>query len=217
MTSDNAGGAMARRLLPASLFIPIVLGFLRLKGQEAGWFGPALGLALHVVATMLLLALFTWWNAAALDRIARENGRFEEAVQDARAALLRILDHVDNPAFAHDLEGNITFFNTAAERLFGISATTALRQNIYALMTPQSAESAHEILSCEMIGGERRPEPLVLRTRAGEQKCEVWTYMMCDYNCNPLRFVSLVAPLFSVLAPKAPSAGRVADLVGCAR
>ena len=87
MTSNSVGGAMARRLLPASLLIPIVLGFLRLKGQDAGWFGPALGLVLHVVATMLLLALFIWWNAPALDRIARENGRFEHAVQDTQAAL----------------------------------------------------------------------------------------------------------------------------------
>ncbi len=40
MTSNSVGGAMARRLLPASLLIPIGLGFLRIKGQDAGWFGP---------------------------------------------------------------------------------------------------------------------------------------------------------------------------------
>ena len=205
MTSDSVGGAMARRLLPASLLIPIALGFLRLKGQDAGWFGPALGLMLHVVATMLLLALFTWWNAVALDRIARENGRFERAVQDARTALLKILDHVDNAAFAHDLQGNVTYFNTAAERLFGIPAVEALRQNIYALIAPQSTATAREILSCEMIGGERRPEPLILRTSVGEQECTVWNLIMCDYNCNPAGFVSLVLPFFPATASKAPS------------
>ena len=63
MTSNSVGGAMARRLLPASFVIPIGLGFLRVKGQDAGWFSPPVGLVLHVVATMLLLALFIWWNA----------------------------------------------------------------------------------------------------------------------------------------------------------
>jgi PAS domain S-box-containing protein len=213
MTSNSVGGAMARRLLPASLSIPIVLGVLRLKGQEAGWFGPAMGLILHVVATMLLLALFTWWNAAALDRIARQNRRFEQAVQDARTALLAILDHVDNAAFAHDLEGNVTFFNTAARRLFGIPVAEALGRNIYALITPQSAATAREILSREMIGGERRSEPLVLRTTAGEQECAVWTLTMCDYNCNPAGFISLVSPFFPAAASKAPSFERVPDLV----
>jgi hypothetical protein len=117
MTSDSVGGSMARRLLPASLLIPIALGILRLKGQDAGWFGPALGLVLHVVATILLLSAFTWWNAAALDRIAQENTRFEQAAADARTKFLEILDHMDNPTFGHDLQGHFTFLNDAAEHL----------------------------------------------------------------------------------------------------
>jgi PAS domain S-box-containing protein len=149
---------------------------------------------------MLLLALFIWWNAAALDRIARENGRFAQAVQDARTALLEILRHVDNAAFAHDLQGNLTFFNSAAEHLFGIPAAEALRRNIYAVITPQSAATAQAILSSELIGGERRPEPLVLRTSAGEQECAVLTIMMYDQDCNPAEFVSLVSPLFTATA-----------------
>jgi PAS domain S-box-containing protein len=216
VTSDSAGGAMARRLLPASLLIPIALGFLRLKGQDAGWFGPALGLVLHVVATMLLLALFIWWNAVALDRIARENGHFEHAVQDTRNALLEILQHVNNAAFAHDLQGNFTFFNAAAERLFGISAAAALRQNIYSVITPQSAAAVRTILSARLIGGARQPESLVLRTSAGEQECDLLTVMMCDRNGNPEGFFSLVSPLFTAPAPEAPSFERDPDPVGVA-
>src|ERR1019366_2986563 len=197
MTSNSVGGAMARRLLPASLLIPLGLGFLRLKGQDAGWFGPGLGLVLHVVATMLLLALFIWWNAAALDRIARENGRFEHAVQDTQEALLEILRHVSNAAFAHDLTGNLTFFNAAAERLFGITASEALHQNIYAVVTPQSAASVRSILSSRLIGGARHPESLVLLTSAGEQECAVLTILMCDRLGNPAGFFSLVSPLFT--------------------
>ena len=211
MTSDSVGGAMARRLLPASLLIPIVLGFLRLKGQDAGWFGPPIGLVLHVVATMLLLALFIWWNAAALDRIARENGRFEHAVQDTQAALLEILGHVNNAAFAHDLQGNLTFFNAAAERLFGVPAAEALHKNIYAVITPQSSETARSILSSRLIGGARRPESLVLRTSAGEQECAVLTIMMCDRNGNPAGFFSLVSPLFTAPAAEHPPWNRFSN------
>ena len=197
MTSNSVGGAMARRLLPASLLIPLALGFLRLKGQDVGWFGPALGLVLHVVATMLLLALFIWWNASALDRIARENGRFEHAVQDTQQTLLEILRHVSNAAFAHDLTGNLTFFNAAAERLFGLTAAEALRQNIYAVVTPQSATSVSKILSNRLIGGSRHPESLILLTSAGEQECAVLTILTCDRNGNPAGYFSLVSPLFA--------------------
>jgi len=197
MTSNSVGGAMARRLLPASLVIPLVLGFLRLKGQDAGWFGPALGLVLHVVATMLLLALFIWWNASALDRIACENGRFEHAVQDTQAALLEILGHVGNAAFAHDLNGNLTFFNASAERLFGIDATQALQKNIDDIIARQSVAGVKKILSSRLIGGVRRAESLILLTSAGEQECAVLTILMRDRNSNPAGFFSLVSPVFA--------------------
>jgi PAS domain S-box-containing protein len=213
MTSTSVGGAMARRLLPASLLIPIGLGFLRIKGQDAGWFGPPLGLVLHVVATMLLLALFIWWNAQTLDRIARENARFEHAVQDTRTTLLEILSHVSNAAFAHDLRGHLTFFNAAAERLFGISAADAPQKSIYQVITPQSEAAARSMLSTQLIGGAHRPESLVLRTSAGEQECAVLTILTCDRDGNPAGFFSLVSPLFASSATETPSSERFADPV----
>jgi len=181
-----------------------------------GWFGPALGLVLHVVATMLLLALFIWWNASALDRIAHENGRFEHAVQDTQEALLEILRHVSNAAFAHDLTGNLTFFNAAAERLFGIAAAEAMRQNIYAVVTPQSAASVRSILSNRLIGGARHPESLVLLTSAGEQECAVLTILMCDRLGNPAGFFSLVSPLFTETPAIATIAEQQPDPVSVA-
>jgi PAS domain-containing protein len=43
----NAGGAMARRLLPAAIFLPAVLGWLRLEGQRAGLYDSDFGVALY--------------------------------------------------------------------------------------------------------------------------------------------------------------------------
>ncbi|MEO8049211.1 MAG: PAS domain-containing protein [Acidobacteriota bacterium] len=217
MTSNTVGGAMARRLLPASLLIPIGLGFLRIKGQDSGWFGPPIGLVLHVVATMLLLALFIWWNAAALDRIACENGRFEHAVQDTRTALLEILNHVNNAAFSHDLRGNLTFFNAAAERLFGVTADEALHKSVYQVITPQSESAARAMFSSQLIGGAHRPESLILRTSAGEQECPILTLLMCDRNGSPAGFFSLVSPLFVAVESEPPSFERVPDPVSAAR
>jgi len=216
MTSNNVGGAMARRLLPASLLIPIGLGLLRIIGQDAGWFGPPVGLVLHVVATMLLLALFIWWNATTLDRMSRDNARFEHAVQDARAALLEILDHVSNAAFAHDLRGNLTFFNGAAERLFGISAAEALHKSIYQVITPQSEAAARSMLSTQLIGGAHRPESLVLRTSAGEQECPILTILMSDRNGNPSGFFSLVSPHLSASVSENSTFSRIADPISVA-
>ena len=201
VTGDTEGGTMARRLLPASIAIPIVLGLLRLKGQEAGWFGPALGLVLHVVATMLILALIIWWNAAELDRITQENHRFGYAVKDTRSTMLEILQHVNNAVYGYDLQGRLIFFNTAAERLFGVRADEVLRTSIYALMAPGSAAAARLILSNRLIGGKDGPRGLVLCTAAGEQECEVMTILVSDRNGSPVELFSVAAPLLDATMP----------------
>jgi len=201
VTGDTEGGTMARRLLPASIVIPLVLGLLRLKGQEAGWFGPALGLVLHVVATMLVLALIIWWNAAALDRVTSENQRFGYAVKDTRSTMLEILQHVNNAVYASDLQGHLIFFNAAAERLFGVLSKQVLRTNIYALIAPESAAAARLVLSNRLIGGTGGPQRLVLRTATGDQECDVLTILVFDRNGAPVELFSVVAPLFKAAAP----------------
>jgi PAS domain S-box-containing protein len=201
VTGDTEGGTMARRLLPASIVIPVVLGLLRLKGQEAGWFGPALGLVLHVVATMLVLALIIWWNAAALDRVTQENQRFGYAVKDTRTTMLEILRYVNNAVYAHDLQGRLIFLNAAAERLFGVRAEEVLRTDVYALIGPESGAAVRLMLSNRLIGGTGGPERLVLRTATGEQECDVMTISVFDRNGSPVELFSVVAPLFNATMP----------------
>jgi len=58
VSSREEGGWMAQRLLPASIVIPVMLGWVRLWGENAGWFGPGAGLVLHVIFTITLLAAF---------------------------------------------------------------------------------------------------------------------------------------------------------------
>src|SRR5207244_1571606 len=59
MASTHAGGVLARRLLPAAVLIPTLLGWLRLVGQRAGLFAAELGLASAVVANSVLCALLS--------------------------------------------------------------------------------------------------------------------------------------------------------------
>ena len=54
LRSSTEGGVMARRLLPAALLIPVVIGWLRLTGERAGLFTGPQGVALVAVANMVL-------------------------------------------------------------------------------------------------------------------------------------------------------------------
>lgn len=59
----SISGLMMRRLLPAVILLPVVIGWLRLEGQRLGFYDNELGVALMVVLCILILAVFVWWNS----------------------------------------------------------------------------------------------------------------------------------------------------------
>lgn len=63
VTSDSAGGVMARRLLPAMIGVPFLLGWFGLMGQRVGLYSPEFGLALLVLSNVIVFAAMIWWSA----------------------------------------------------------------------------------------------------------------------------------------------------------
>lgn len=83
---DGAGGVMARRLLPAVIGLPFLIGWLRIKGEAAGYYDAPLGLAISVVASTAIIAALIWWTATRLRgvdelRLQAEAGRNAAARQ----------------------------------------------------------------------------------------------------------------------------------------
>ncbi|HEX9760116.1 MAG TPA: ATP-binding protein, partial [Candidatus Acidoferrales bacterium] len=66
--SDSVGGVTARSLIPWALLVPPVLGWLRLRGQQAGWYGLEAGVALFALSNVILFGALVWINAALLRR-----------------------------------------------------------------------------------------------------------------------------------------------------
>jgi len=87
--SDTAGGLMVRRLLPASVAIPIVAGGLIIFGARIGLYDMAFAVPLCVVASILVLTTLIWRNAMALHRSDTKRKNAEEALRDAYSDLER--------------------------------------------------------------------------------------------------------------------------------
>jgi diguanylate cyclase (GGDEF)-like protein len=69
VASDSSGGAMIRRLLPAVLVIPGLLGAMRLAGRQSLILDTAAGLWLLIVSIMTIFATLVAWNAMLLYRM----------------------------------------------------------------------------------------------------------------------------------------------------
>src|SRR5215470_6733568 len=78
LARNDAGGVLARRVLPAAILIPAALGAVRLWGHRAGFFDEEHDVAIVVVLTIFALATFIAITARSLtetDRIRRISER----------------------------------------------------------------------------------------------------------------------------------------------
>ena len=81
--SDTAGGIMVRRLLPATIVIPIIAGGLIILGARAGFYEMAFAVPLCVVASIVVLTTLIWRNSIVLHRSDAKRRQAEEALRNA--------------------------------------------------------------------------------------------------------------------------------------
>src|SRR5580765_1386711 len=87
---------------------------------------------------------------------------------EAQAYLAAIVESSDDAIISKDLQGTITSWNKAAERIFGYSAQEAIGQSILMLIPPERASEETEILS-KIRRGERIEHFETVRVRKDGQ------------------------------------------------
>jgi len=85
LQSPDAGGVLARRLLPPALFLPPLLGYVRTIGERSGLYDAALGRSLLIVAFILIFARLVWASARVLQTTDKERLDLFESERAARS------------------------------------------------------------------------------------------------------------------------------------
>jgi PAS domain S-box-containing protein len=81
----GAAGSMARSILPLALLISVAVGALRLWGQEQGYYGTEAGVALQVIANVLVTSVLLISSIVALYRSDSVRRRREQALARSEA------------------------------------------------------------------------------------------------------------------------------------
>jgi PAS domain S-box-containing protein len=146
--SDQNGGAAARRLLPVVILAPVIIGWLRLRAQNAGWFGTEFGVAVVVASSVIIFATVVWINAKWLNRSEDARARVEEHYRKLAA----IVESSDDAIIGKDDTGIVTSWNFGAERIFGYTAAEMVGQSILRILPDDRQSEENDILRRIKLG-----------------------------------------------------------------
>jgi PAS domain S-box-containing protein len=85
LRDGGAAGSLARTILPLALLIPVAVGAMRLWGQEQGYYGTEAGIALQVVANVLVTSALLISSIVALYHSDSGRRRREQALARSEA------------------------------------------------------------------------------------------------------------------------------------
>ncbi|MDQ3812825.1 MAG: PAS domain S-box protein [Armatimonadota bacterium] len=142
ISSDNFGGAAARRLLPVATGVPLLVGWLAWQGAEARLYGQWFALSLSVLATILMLVVLILWTARFLNGVDTQRRQAEAALRADQDRLAGIVNAAMDAIITIDAAQRIILFNPAAERMFGYASDEMIDQPIECLI-PERFRAGH--------------------------------------------------------------------------
>jgi PAS domain S-box-containing protein len=141
--SDSTGGFIARRLLLAAIAIPSVLGYLIVQGYRAKLYDTDFGLALLVMVSIVVFAVWIWQTAQTLDQIDSDRKQAQAALRESearfRAAAEGSFDAIYILQSVRDAVGNIIDFkfidlNARGSDLISLPKEAVLDQKLCELL-----------------------------------------------------------------------------------
>ena len=141
VTSDSAGGQIARRLMPAAVVVPLAIGWLRLEGQRADLYGTGLGVALVTVTSMAVFAGVVWLSARSLHKADLERGDAEERLREAEARFRKSFEYAAIGMALVGLDGRWLQANRALCGIVGYSEADLLRKTFQDITHPDDLEA----------------------------------------------------------------------------
>ncbi len=141
LRGNDSGGALLRRLLPATLLLPILIGWLKLSGEHNKLYEPDFGVALVALAYIVILSSLLIWSARFLSRVDAERERMNALIASKEALLRTLVGTIPDLIWLKDPDGVYRACNPAFERFFGAKEADIVGKTDYDFVAPELADS----------------------------------------------------------------------------
>ncbi len=236
LSSSGPGGTASRRLLPILFATLVGLGWLRLKGQLAGFYGLEYGLSFMVWISLVVLTAGIVWIARFLDRLDQDRRsaetlrreiemrtRAEKEAEQLKNTFVAHMSHeLRTPlnailGFAEIIEDGKAGPTSALQREF-LGDILASAQHLLALINDildiakldaGKVTFRSELLSLPLVTQEVLG---VLKSLTAKKNLQVETYLdpaVCDLELDPDRLKQVLFNYLSNAIRFTPEGGRI--------
>lgn len=164
VASDLLGGRLARRILPLVLIAPIVIGGLRLMGQNLNLYGTGFGLSLMITALIVTLGAVVLLGAIWLNRVDLERSSAEAESLERASRISDILESAAEGILTVNSDRKITMANPRAKLSF--ARNDLVNVNIGEVI-PSGLEALDELEGSSSKSGFKKDLRMVGETSSG--------------------------------------------------
>lgn len=124
VVDEGVGSVLARRLLPATVIIPFVIGWVQLEGQHAGLYGTEMGVAFLMATMIALFGALIYTTAVSLNRTDRQRQQAEESVRTEKERLEFALENAHVGIWDMDYTTGVFRWSKILEAQYGLQPGT---------------------------------------------------------------------------------------------
>ena len=121
LTSNLIGGAVAKRLIPAAILVPLVIGWLILRGLQANLYDPNFALSLMSMSMVVIWLGLIRQNAGILNRVDYDRIRSDDRIRSSAEQLKLALQGAKQGIWDLDLHTQVLTWDDRCKELFGLS------------------------------------------------------------------------------------------------
>lgn len=136
ITGKTIGGQVLRRILPAVVFVPWVLGWVILYGYRANLYSPGFGIALLQVLTLLVLVVVILHVVSVINREENMRKLFEADLRKSEESLREFAMHLEKvrederSAVARDIHDEVGGMLAALKMDLGLISSRCKQSNM---------------------------------------------------------------------------------------